>query len=156
MKSCPKFHVKKRTLLAIAGCVWLIAGSNVAKLGILSYIKAEQTSVLHVIFSLVIFGVFSTMFYKMSLKHFNRIRLYEEDTKSFWHFFDMKSYLIMTFMISGGIWLRSSGLASSEFIAVFYTGLGGALMFAGVSFWRMYFKYSDKKVDIESEKHWKE
>ena len=27
------FHVKKRTLLAIAGCVWIIAGFNVARLG---------------------------------------------------------------------------------------------------------------------------
>ena len=31
------FHVQKRTLLAIAGCVWLLAGINVARLGILSY-----------------------------------------------------------------------------------------------------------------------
>lgn len=32
-----RFHVKKRTLLLIAGIVWLIAGFNVARLGILSY-----------------------------------------------------------------------------------------------------------------------
>lgn len=31
------FHVKKQTLLAVAGCVWMIAGFNVARLGILSY-----------------------------------------------------------------------------------------------------------------------
>lgn len=31
------FRVKKRTLLCIAGAVWLIAGFNVARLGILSY-----------------------------------------------------------------------------------------------------------------------
>ena len=31
------FHVKKRTLLLIAGVVWLIAGFNVARLGVLSY-----------------------------------------------------------------------------------------------------------------------
>lgn len=29
-----RFHVKKRTLLLIAGIVWLIAGFNVARLGI--------------------------------------------------------------------------------------------------------------------------
>lgn len=37
MKKHSVFHVKKRTLLAVAGCVWLIAGGNVARLGILSY-----------------------------------------------------------------------------------------------------------------------
>ena len=31
-----KFYVKKRTLLLIAGIVWLIAGFNVARLGVLS------------------------------------------------------------------------------------------------------------------------
>ena len=29
-----RFHVKKRTLLLIAGIVWLIAGFNVARLGL--------------------------------------------------------------------------------------------------------------------------
>ena len=36
------FHVKKRTLLAVAGCVWLVAGLNVARLGILSYDKLPK------------------------------------------------------------------------------------------------------------------
>lgn len=33
------FCVKKRTLLLIAGIVWLIAGFNVARLGIISYVR---------------------------------------------------------------------------------------------------------------------
>lgn len=36
------FKVKKRTLLLIAGIVWLVAGFNVARLGILSYLEIEQ------------------------------------------------------------------------------------------------------------------
>ena len=36
------FHVKKRTLLLIAGIVWLIAGFNVARLGVLSYRVIES------------------------------------------------------------------------------------------------------------------
>lgn len=43
--SVPLFHVKKRTLLAIAGCVWLIADFNVARLGVLSYKKILPVSV---------------------------------------------------------------------------------------------------------------
>ena len=40
----------------------------------------------------------------------------------------------MAVMMSGGIWLRSSGLAPDRFIAVFYTGLGASLLTAGIRF----------------------
>ena len=36
------FNVKKRTLLLIAGIVWLIAGFNVARLGVLSYLVIDS------------------------------------------------------------------------------------------------------------------
>ena len=40
----------------------------------------------------------------------------------------------MAIMMSGGIGLRVSGLAPERFIAVFYSGLGAALLLAGVLF----------------------
>lgn len=39
MSKRPAFHVKKRTLLAVAGCVLLIAGFNVARLGVLVWFE---------------------------------------------------------------------------------------------------------------------
>lgn len=44
MKERKLFHVRKRTLLCIAGCVWLLAGFNVARLGIISYGRLEGIS----------------------------------------------------------------------------------------------------------------
>lgn len=44
----------------------------------------------------------------------------------------------MAVMMSGGIGLRLSGLAPERFIAVFYTGLGAALLLAGLLFGRNY------------------
>ena len=38
MKNYLQFHVKKRTLLAIAGIVWIIAGVNVSRVGIITYL----------------------------------------------------------------------------------------------------------------------
>ena len=137
----PFHHVKKRTLLAIAGCVWLIAGFNVARLGILSYMNMQITFV-HILISLAVFCAFGFMFYKMSMKHNRRIKGYAEPTRPFWNFFDLKSYCIMAFMMGGGIWLRYSGLVPEVFIAVFYTGLGCALAGAGVLFWVMFFRYN--------------
>lgn len=143
----PFHHVKKRTLLAIAGCVWLIAGFNVARLGILAYMNMEITFV-HILISLAVFCAFGFMFYKMSMKHTRRIKGYAEPTRPFWNFFDLKAYCIMAFMMGGGIWLRYSGLVPEVFIAVFYTGLGYALAGAGVLFWVMFFRYNSSADSV--------
>ena len=45
----------------------------------------------------------------------------------------MKSF-IMAVMMTGGIWLRSSGVAPDRFISFFYTGLGASLLLAGLLF----------------------
>lgn len=137
----PLFHVRKRTLLAVAGCVWLIAGFNVARLGVLSYAKLPAVKVIHILLSLMVFCAFGMMFFKMSMKHTRRIKGYQEAFRPVWHFFDLKAYLIMAFMMGGGIWLRSSGLVPDVFIAVFYTGLGCALALAGVLFGIVFFRY---------------
>ena len=85
-----KFYVKKRTLLLIAGIVWLIAGFNVARLGVLSYFKTGGEWFLYPL-ALLVFCLFGAMFYKMSQKHTKRISAYESH-RPFWHFFDLKAY----------------------------------------------------------------
>lgn len=140
--SKPFYHVKKRTLLAIAGCVWLIAGFNVARLGVIAYTHVAF-AFWQPLVSLAVFSAFGMMFYKMSMKHHRRIRSYIEPTRPFWNFFDLKAYCIMAFMMGGGIWLRYSGLVPELFIAVFYTGLGCALAGAGVLFGVMFFRYKN-------------
>ena len=142
----PFLHVKKRTLLAVAGCVWLIAGINVARLGILSYGKLPQVRVLYMLLSLAVFCAFGLMFFKMSIKHTKRIKGYEEEFRPVWHFFDLKAYIIMAVMMGGGIWLRASGLVPDVFIAVFYTGLGCALALAGVLFWIAFIRFREKNL----------
>lgn len=142
----PFLHVKKRTLLAVAGCVWLIAGINVARLGILSYGKLPQIRALYMLLSLAVFCAFGLMFFKMSIKHTKRIKGYEEEFRPVWHFFDLKAYIIMAVMMGGGIWLRASGLVPDVFIAVFYTGLGCTLALAGVLFWIAFIRFREKNL----------
>lgn len=116
-----------------------------ARLGILSYQCMKIIRWYHPLLSVVVFTLFGFMFFKMSLKHTKRIQSYPESTRPFWHFFDIKAYCIMAFMMGGGIWLRSSGLVSNPFIAVFYTGLGLALALAGVMFWILFAKNFNMK-----------
>lgn len=143
------YHVKKRTLLAVAGCVWMIAGFNVARLGVLSYMKVSSINAIHILLSFVVFCAFGFMFFKMSIKHTKRIKGYKEEFRPIWHFFDLKSYIIMAIMMGGGIWLRAAEIVPNVFIAVFYTGLGCALALAGVLFGIMFilYKTDNDKID---------
>lgn len=134
-----RFCVKRRTLLLIAGIVWMIAGFNVARLGVLSYLTIERKWYLYFL-SIVVFFLFGFMFFKMSQKHTKRILGYEE-YRPFWNFFDLKAYLIMSCMMSGGIGFRAAGIFPEIFIAFFYSGLGFALVLAGVVFTRNYLFY---------------
>lgn len=138
MKS--KLCVRKRTLLLIAGIVWMIAGFNVARLGVMSYLNIERSWYLYLLSGLV-FLLFGSMFFRMSQKHTERILGYE-DYRPFWHFFDWKAYLIMTCMMSVGIGFRAAGIFPEIFVAFFYSGLGLALASAGVLFSRNYVFYS--------------
>ena len=135
------FKVKKRTLLLIAGIVWLIAGFNVARLGVLSYLVIERQWFMYLL-SVVVFVAFGMMFLKMSKKHTGRIMGYE-NKKPFWNFFDLKAYMIMACMMGGGIGFRAAGIFPDVFIAFFYSGLGCALASAGVVFITNFIRYEE-------------
>lgn len=121
--------VKRNTLLLIACLVWGAAGFNILRLGVLAY--PAYLSVLNFVLSVLVFAVFQCfIFGRLVKKHTARITGYEEERHFFLKFFDVKSFVIMAVMMSGGIWLRSSGIAPDRFIAVFYTGLGASLLTA--------------------------
>lgn len=128
--------VSSHTLMIIAGCVWLIAGINVFAMGMGAY--ANQQGWITVALmggTLVIFLAFHLfVFRKMVNKHTVRITSYQGTKTHFIKFLDKRGYLIMAFMMGGGILLRASGVVPTWFIAFFYTGLGAALAIAGITF----------------------
>lgn len=136
--------VKKRNLLLLAGIVWMIAGFNVLRIGLETYV--EYRMIINYAITLMVFIVFWFMvFHKLTIKHTKRIHEFEEELQLFYKFFDLKSFLIMAFMISFGIIIRKFRLLPDRFIAVFYTGLGAALFMAGVLFTWNYIKIFKKK-----------
>lgn len=131
--------VKKEHLLLIACFVWAAAGFNILRIGIMAY--TSYLSALNIILSAVVFGIFQCfIFGRLVRKHTKRITDYEEEKQFFLNFFDLKSFAIMALMMTGGIYLRTSGLCPERFIAVFYSGLGASLLLAGILFGRNYFK----------------
>lgn len=132
--------VKKRTLLLIACIVWSIAGFNIVRIGVLAY--PPYVTVVNILLSIVVFSIFQYfIFGKLVKKHTKRIHEYEEEKQFFLKFFDVKSFIIMAVMMTGGILLRSSNIAPDVFIAVFYTGLGASLLLAGLLFGKNFLTY---------------
>lgn len=133
------FKVRSKYLLLIAAAVWLIAGSQVARMGIEAIAAGNGNPWLLLIGIPATFVVFHMMFSKLVGKHAARIRSYGEEKMHVLKFFDVRGYLIMAVMMGGGIALRSFHLVPGWFIAFFYTGLGIALALAGVGFLVHYF-----------------
>ena len=140
--------VKKETLLLLAGLVWGAAGFNILRIGLLAY--PGHVTLWNLALSALVFGLFQGMvFGRLVQRHTARIRGYGSERKWFWQFFDGKSFLIMVFMMAFGIGLRASGLAPERFIAVFYSGLGAALLLAGLLFGRNFGRAAAQKQTVK-------
>ena len=125
--------VKKRSLFLIASIVWLFAGINVLQIGLRAYIP--YISFINIVLSIIVFSLFDYfVFSKLVKKHHKRIRKLPNEKHYFYQFFDLKSFMIMAFMMTFGIVVRKFNLLSDEVIAVFYSGLGSSLALAGLRF----------------------
>ena len=134
--------VDKINLLAIAALVWTVAGVNILRIGLESY-AVGHVSVLNVVLSVVVGSVFwFFVFSRLTAKHTKRSVSSDERRQYFWKFFDLRSFVIMAVMMTGGILIRTLSLAPTVFIAVFYTGLGTALTLAGLLFCRNRIRYA--------------
>lgn len=127
----------------LACLVWIAAGGNIVRIGVGAY--PGYLTVLNMFLSAVVFAVFQFfVFGRLVKKHTRRIISYEE-RQWFIKFFDAKSFMIMAVMMTGGIWLHTSGVAPVRFIAVFYTGLGMSLLLAGILFGVHFLKNMNSK-----------
>ncbi len=140
------WRVKQRTLLFIAGAVWLIAGVNVARIGFFAYRTIERVWYEYAL-SVAVFLVFERMFLGMTHRHTARIVAYREK-QPFWRFFDRKGLVVMGCMMSVGIGIRAFGILPDAFIAWFYTGLGSALGSAGLVFLKNDLLYERWRVAV--------
>lgn len=130
-------RIAKYKLLLIAGAVWAAAGVSVVSIGAQALARAAAWIDLPIgaaVFAAFYFLVFS----RLVRKHDRRIEGYAEERLPFYRFFDLPSYLIIAFMMTGGILLRTTGAVGDGFVGPFYTGLGLALFLCGVRFLLLY------------------
>lgn len=123
----------------IACMVWAIAGINLIRIGFEAYDK--YLTLFNIFMSFLVFFVFQFFIFRQLVKkHKKRIYAYQQ-RQCFFKFFDIRSFVIMAVMMSGGMWFRTSSLASQRVIAVFYSGLGISLLWAGMLFGISFIEY---------------
>ena len=131
----------RRGLLLLAGLVWLAAGINIFRLGAPDMVSHWNNPVPPLLGAQAVFlAFFLLIFRRLIAKHTARILAYEEERVLFLYFFDGKSYLLMAFMMTFGILLRTSRLVPPLILGAFYAGLGASLMGAGLGFLRQFYK----------------
>ena len=135
-----KYGVNRQTLLLTAGIVWLVAGANILRIGLMTWFDSPRDFLFKVGEATVVFLLFFLfVFKKLYDKHTRRIEQKTDKSCPF-SFFDVKGWIIMTFMIALGITVREFHLLPNRFTSVFYTGLSLALMFTGLLFLRYWWK----------------
>ena len=132
-----KYGVNRKVLLITAGIVWMAAGANILRIGIVTWLTDSQYWLFKIGEATVVFLLFFLLvFKKLYYKHTKRIEQKKKEKNCPFSFFDVKGWIVMFFMITFGITIRSFHLLPDAFISVFYTGLSLALMFTGVLFIR--------------------
>lgn len=124
--------MKTKSLAFIAGVIWLTAGFNVCRIGVVTWTKVGTVSLAMAVGCIATLLLFSRMFVRMLFRNVRRIRGIDIEKRRVWDIMPVRSYIIMAFMITFGVMLRRCPLVSPSVIAPFYVGLGTALMVAGV------------------------
>lgn len=132
-----KYGVNRQFLLITAGIVWVIAGSNILRIGIVTWFNNSHDWMFKIGEATIVFLLFFVLiFRRLYYKHTQRIEQKKEARNCPFSFFDVKGWITMIFMISMGITIRSLHLLPDSFISVFYTGLSIALILTGILFIR--------------------
>lgn len=128
--------VPKRYLMFFAAIVWTFAGSMLLYKGSVFLHQSADYVWLRLIISFISGVIFYIlMFSKISLKHTRRILNLEEEKPCLFSFFSLRSYILMSVMISMGIFFRKSGIVPVFYLSVLYVTMGIPLFTSAFRFY---------------------
>jgi len=134
-------RVSKHYLLLIAAMVWAFAGGMLLFRGLAisnGFPAHWQIKLLSCFIAGLLF--FRLLFNRISAKHVLRITNLPIARPSVFSFFNLRSYLMMFFMISMGITLRKTGVVSPEYLSFTYVTMGIPLLMSSFRFYSRFFK----------------
>ena len=95
-----KYGVNKEILLITAGTVWIIAGANILRIGIVTWLNNSEGWMFKIAEATIVFLLFFVLIFKrLYYKHTQRIERKKEQKNCPFSFFDVKSWIVMIFMI---------------------------------------------------------
>jgi hypothetical protein len=129
-------RLPRRYLLLIAAVVWTFAGSLLLFRGILMFLENGR----YLWVRLIISAIGGMLFYKLlfsgiSRKHARRIMDIPRERPCLFSFFNIKSYILMSIMITAGIMLRKSGMMPHEYLSMVYVTMGIPLLASSFRFY---------------------
>ena len=140
-----KPSVSKRNLLFIAGLAWTTAGGILAGRGLSYVLRFSSLPALRIAAGLVFGGIFYVLlFAKISRKHIKRIRGLNIPYPCAFSFFNIRGYLMMAIMISGGIMLRTIDMVNKDWLYNFYIAMGVPLLISASRFF--WFRATNKEI----------
>jgi len=130
-----KPSVSKHNLLFIAGLAWTTAGGILGGRG-LSYLVQHGQYLGWRLAGGIVFGMifYVLLFAKISRKHIKRIHGLNIPYPCAFSFFNLRGYLMMTIMITGGIMLRRFDVINKEWLYNFYVTMGVPLLISASRF----------------------
>ena len=103
--------VPKRVLFFAAAFVWGFASYRVLGMGFSDVLRNTKSYWINIIIGFIgFYFFFRYVFFKMYLKHTKRIVNDKSDKLCIFSFFDVKGFVIMALMITGGITLRKADI----------------------------------------------
>jgi hypothetical protein len=131
-----KPSIPKRYLLLVAALVWTCAGGMLLLKGTSLFIKFPSFLGLKISISIICGGIFYLLlFSKISNKHIKRILNIKIDRPCLFSFFNLRSYILMTIMISSGIMLKKFGIISPEYLSIVDVTMGIPLFLSAFRFY---------------------
>ncbi len=140
-----KPSVSRHNLLFIAGLAWTTAGGILAGRG-LSYLFHHGQYLGWRLAGGLVFGMifYVMLFAKISKSHIRRIKGLNIPYPCAFSFFNLRGYLLMAIMISGGILLRTLDVINKAWLYNFYITMGVPLLVSASRFF--YFWATNKKI----------
>lgn len=92
------------------------------------------------------------MFSKISLKHTLRILNLKEASPCLFSFFNIRSYILMAFMITMGITLRTTGWIAPAHLSFLYLTMSVPLLLSSVRFYSTGINYKRIIVTVNQDK----
>jgi len=129
--------VNRKWLIIISALMWSGVGIF---LNILAYNWIRSLNTIQLLLTMLI-GLLAGLiiakfgFGYIAQKNINRILAYPKDVCVF-AFQEWKSYILIAFMMSMGIFMRTSGIISKALLAPMYIGIGIALFIASFNYYK--------------------